>query len=176
MNLVINWDLPQTTISYIHRIGRSGRAGRRGKAITFYTQDDHEYVASIGYIIKQSGCEVPEYVLGLKKPNKKKKKQLKVSAPKREQISTTPIYETVLKNKKKRYILNSKQKIKGKEGAEIAKKNPKLERLNKAKKEKLKRKTKAAKIPGPVSKKRINKLSVKNKFKPNKKTSKVKKK
>lgn len=32
---VINYDVPQTFDSYIHRIGRTGRAGRTGKAFTF---------------------------------------------------------------------------------------------------------------------------------------------
>lgn len=40
INLVINYDFPQTSISYIHRVGRAGRAGRKGKAITFFTIDD----------------------------------------------------------------------------------------------------------------------------------------
>lgn len=40
VNLVVNYDFPPTTISYIHRIGRTGRAGRPGRAITFFTQDD----------------------------------------------------------------------------------------------------------------------------------------
>jgi len=31
---VINWDIPNDSETYIHRIGRTGRAGRRGKAIT----------------------------------------------------------------------------------------------------------------------------------------------
>lgn len=37
---VINFDFPQTPISYIHRVGRTGRAGMTGKAITFFTEED----------------------------------------------------------------------------------------------------------------------------------------
>lgn len=106
VNLVLNWDLPQTTISYIHRVGRAGRAGRRGKAITFYTQEDLEFIGPIGFIIKESGSEVPDFILKLKKPNKKKKKHLRVSVPKREQISTTPKY----KPKKERFKKKNKTK------------------------------------------------------------------
>ena len=34
---VINYDVPDTTEAYIHRIGRTGRVGRTGRAITFVT-------------------------------------------------------------------------------------------------------------------------------------------
>jgi ATP-dependent RNA helicase DeaD len=33
---VINYDLPNNTEIYVHRIGRTGRVGRSGRAITFY--------------------------------------------------------------------------------------------------------------------------------------------
>ncbi len=38
VNLVINYDFPQSVISYIHRIGRTGRAGKNGEALTYFTQ------------------------------------------------------------------------------------------------------------------------------------------
>ena len=37
VNLVVNYDFPQTKEEYIHRIGRAGRVGRHGTAITLYT-------------------------------------------------------------------------------------------------------------------------------------------
>ncbi|KAJ3027323.1 RNA-dependent ATPase rok1 [Rhizophlyctis rosea] len=37
VNLVINYDFPQSVQSYIHRIGRTGRAGRGGEAVTYFT-------------------------------------------------------------------------------------------------------------------------------------------
>ena len=40
VNCVINYDFPQSVISYVHRIGRTGRAGRPGEAITFFTESD----------------------------------------------------------------------------------------------------------------------------------------
>lgn len=40
VKLVINYDFPQSVISYIHRIGRTGRAGREGEAVTLYTDSD----------------------------------------------------------------------------------------------------------------------------------------
>ncbi|MFW6264733.1 MAG: DEAD/DEAH box helicase [Bacillota bacterium] len=40
IELVINYDLPQDTDYYVHRIGRTGRAGRSGRAITFVVGKD----------------------------------------------------------------------------------------------------------------------------------------
>ncbi|KAJ0176385.1 hypothetical protein K1T71_007564 [Dendrolimus kikuchii] len=87
VNLVVNYDFPPSAISYIHRIGRAGRAGQRGRAITFFTQDDVGNLRSIASVMKQSGCDVPEYMLKLKQnPNKRKK--LMKKAPHRDSITT----------------------------------------------------------------------------------------
>ncbi|KAM3957778.1 DExD-box helicase 52 [Aphomia sociella] len=87
VNLVLNYDFPPSAIAYIHRIGRAGRAGQKGRAITFFTQDDVVNLRSIASVMKQSGCEVPEYMLKLKQdPNKRKK--LAKKAPRRDKIST----------------------------------------------------------------------------------------
>ncbi|CAH2095836.1 unnamed protein product [Euphydryas editha] len=87
VNLVINYDFPPSAISYIHRIGRAGRAGQKGRAITFFTQDDVTNLRSIASVMKQSGCQVPEYMLKLKQDPNKRKKLLK-KAPHRDKIST----------------------------------------------------------------------------------------
>lgn len=36
---VLNYDYPNNSEDYVHRIGRTGRAGRKGTAITFFTTD-----------------------------------------------------------------------------------------------------------------------------------------
>jgi hypothetical protein len=36
---VLNYDYPNNSEDYIHRIGRTGRAGQTGTAITFFTTD-----------------------------------------------------------------------------------------------------------------------------------------
>ena len=87
VNLVLNYDFPQTAISYIHRIGRSGRAGNIGKAVTFFTDNDLPFLRSIANIIREAGCEVPDYMLKLKKPSKKAKRLLASKAPKRKKIN-----------------------------------------------------------------------------------------
>jgi len=40
VNVVINFDFPRTTETYLHRIGRSGRFGHRGLAINLLTPKD----------------------------------------------------------------------------------------------------------------------------------------
>lgn len=44
---VINYDVPDTSDAYIHRIGRTGRAERNGAAFTLMTPDDSAQVAAI---------------------------------------------------------------------------------------------------------------------------------
>jgi len=38
---IYNYDVPKTSIEYIHRIGRTARAGENGSAITLLTEPDH---------------------------------------------------------------------------------------------------------------------------------------
>lgn len=47
LQLVINFDLPPSTDTYIHRIGRSGRAGRNGTAVSIATEYEASLVAEI---------------------------------------------------------------------------------------------------------------------------------
>ncbi len=52
IELVINYDLPDETENYIHRIGRTGRAGCPGHAISFATSDQKQDVVNIERLIK----------------------------------------------------------------------------------------------------------------------------
>ena len=52
IELVINYDLPDDSENYIHRIGRTGRAGREGRAITFATPDQGSDVRSIERLMR----------------------------------------------------------------------------------------------------------------------------
>lgn len=40
VNVVINFDFPKYSETYLHRIGRSGRFGHLGLAINFVTDND----------------------------------------------------------------------------------------------------------------------------------------
>ncbi|KAJ2550285.1 RNA-dependent ATPase rok1 [Coemansia sp. RSA 1933] len=110
VNLVINYDFPQSTQSYIHRIGRTGRAGRPGKAITYFTKDDAPYLKTIVNVMRESGCEVPEWMLTLKNPKHADKKKLKKAPIERDSLSTMPKYDLKQQKRKKQIIEQSKAK------------------------------------------------------------------
>jgi ATP-dependent RNA helicase DDX52/ROK1 len=93
VQLVINYDFPQTVQSYIHRIGRTGRSGRAGEAVTFFTKADAPYLKSVVNVMKDSGCDVPEWMLSLKAPSKNQKKNLKFTPVDRQAIKTVTHFD-----------------------------------------------------------------------------------
>jgi ATP-dependent RNA helicase RhlE len=50
---VINYDMPENTDAYIHRIGRTGRVNNNGAALTFVTIADTAMVNSIEHILNK---------------------------------------------------------------------------------------------------------------------------
>ena len=54
ISLVINFDLPDNSDDYVHRIGRTARAGRSGKAISFVTPSEKADVKKIERLIRKS--------------------------------------------------------------------------------------------------------------------------
>lgn len=112
VNLVINYDFPTSSVAYIHRIGRTGRAGRPGKAVTFFTEDDAANLRSIANVMKSSGCEIPEWMLKLKKPGRKSRKKLSKTPPSRSAIKTVSKYDSQKAKRKRELIEASKKKKK----------------------------------------------------------------
>jgi len=53
IELVINYDLPNTPDDYVHRIGRTARAGAAGHAITFASSAELRDVRDIERLIRQ---------------------------------------------------------------------------------------------------------------------------
>jgi ATP-dependent RNA helicase DDX49/DBP8 len=47
VQLVVNYDFPRKTATYVHRVGRTARAGRGGVALSFVTQSDVELVHAV---------------------------------------------------------------------------------------------------------------------------------
>jgi len=62
LNLVINYDLPKSKETYIHRIGRSGRYGRKGVAINLVGQRDLRSLSEIEEHYKVTIDELPQNV------------------------------------------------------------------------------------------------------------------
>lgn len=90
VNLVINYDVPQSSQSYIHRIGRTGRAGRKGKAVTFFSKVDNESVKHVVNVMKQSGQHVEDWMLNMSRMGGNEKQKLKRRPDSRDEISTVP--------------------------------------------------------------------------------------
>ncbi len=68
IELVINFDLPDNSEDYVHRIGRTGRAGHAGKAISFATPDQRGDVLAIERLLRTTlpkskipGFEQPQF-------------------------------------------------------------------------------------------------------------------
>lgn len=54
IELVLNFDLPESSEDYVHRIGRTARAGRNGQAITFASPSEILAVRKIEQLIKKT--------------------------------------------------------------------------------------------------------------------------
>lgn len=54
ISIVINFDLPDCSEDYVHRVGRTGRAGKNGKAISFIEPDEKFKLLSVEKVIKKS--------------------------------------------------------------------------------------------------------------------------
>jgi ATP-dependent RNA helicase RhlE len=51
---VINFDIPETPETYIHRIGRTGRADRKGIAISFFTEKERPLLDAIETLMQKT--------------------------------------------------------------------------------------------------------------------------
>ncbi len=88
IELVVNFDLPDNSEDYVHRIGRTGRAGKKGRAVSFATPQQRYEIRNIEKLIRKtisisklpelSGVEVPQ----LKAANKTSRSHL---PPRREE-------------------------------------------------------------------------------------------
>ncbi len=54
MEMVINYEIPNISETYVHRIGRTGRAGNKGTAVSFCDFEEKAYLKDIEKLIHQS--------------------------------------------------------------------------------------------------------------------------
>jgi len=54
ISLVVNFDFPNSSEDYVHRIGRTGRVGCYGKAISFVTSSEKADIRKIEHLIRKS--------------------------------------------------------------------------------------------------------------------------
>ena len=63
---VVNYELPNVSEDYVHRIGRTGRAGNEGEAISLVCVDEEEFLTNIEKLIKK---DIPKVWLKGFKPD-----------------------------------------------------------------------------------------------------------
>jgi len=63
---VVNYELPNVSEDYVHRIGRTGRAGNAGEAISLVCVDEDEFLVNIEKLIKK---DIPKVWLKGFKPD-----------------------------------------------------------------------------------------------------------
>ena len=148
MNGVVNYDIPNTGASYVHRVGRTGRQGRAGGvAVTLYTKEDIPYVKNVANVIAAServkerdvvadndGEGMQKWLLNaLPKVSKKTKKEMKrkgvesrrttteasgSKGARKMRISTKSGYDRRLENRKKGWVEGSRKRLAQEENAE----------------------------------------------------------
>ena len=103
---VFNFDIPEIPENYIHRIGRTGRADRKGKAISFITERDQEYLEAIEELMHYEipVLQLPEdlKISDILTPDEEPKinmKNIDFKLPKRESTGSA-FHEKIAKNQK----------------------------------------------------------------------------
>ena len=147
LNGVINYDIPNTGASYIHRIGRTGRQGREGGiAVTLYTKEDVPYVKNVANVIavservKEKHTPDDNYGEGMEKwlldtlPNVSKKTKREVRrkgvesrrvtaeglgafGARKVRISTKSGYDRRVENKRKGAVAGSRRRVQKEESS-----------------------------------------------------------
>ena len=63
VNIVVNYDMPDSADSYLHRVGRAGRFGTKGLAVTFVSSaEDSEILNKVQERFEVNITELPEHI------------------------------------------------------------------------------------------------------------------
>ena len=119
---VINFDLPENTENYIHRIGRTGRADKNGLAVTFVSEKDAATMVATEALMQKKlvYSAVPEEVLFTEEILEFEKPKLAIPGkliklPKRDNVGAS-FHEKKAKNKKVNVRYNHKKAMQEKYG------------------------------------------------------------
>ncbi|MDD3120340.1 MAG: DEAD/DEAH box helicase [Candidatus Gracilibacteria bacterium] len=108
---VINYDIPNESETYVHRIGRTGRAGLSGTAISFCDQDEIGYLQDIQKLISKKIDVVEDHDFAMKMPQNPTSTGSKnqVSSSSKKHTSKPKIHNSNPKNQTSRSTQESKK-------------------------------------------------------------------
>ena len=119
---VINFDTPDESENYIHRIGRTGRADKKGIAITFVTPKEKEAKDRIESLMNYTIPTLPlpphleiSLVLTEEEMPKKIVKEIKLKVPKKENVGAA-FHEKSAKNSKVNKKVSRREEMQKKYG------------------------------------------------------------
>ena len=75
IDIVVNYDMPNSIEDYVHRIGRTARAGAKGLSISFITRKETALANDLVKILKASNQEIIPGLLEMGKQNWGNKQQ-----------------------------------------------------------------------------------------------------
>lgn len=79
LNTVVNYDVPRSSIDYLHRVGRVGRQGRPGTAFTLYTEADaQDGMRAIANLAHLAHNPVPDWLRNVKRKKSKAQRTTRV--------------------------------------------------------------------------------------------------
>jgi len=110
---VVNYDMPNLSAEYIHRVGRTGRAGKKGLAVSFVSPDAEGMLKHIEQLLRKA---IPQRRIRGYEPEKRNEGKQRYFEGKKEEI------KGAFGHKKKKAAPKSKKITKRNGGAAAAKK------------------------------------------------------
>jgi len=75
VSVVINYELPQSADTYVHRVGRTGRAGKTGIAFSLVTSKDNVIAPKLVQILENAKAAVPPELAEIAERAHRKRKE-----------------------------------------------------------------------------------------------------
>lgn len=108
LKYVINYDLPESPETYVHRIGRTGRAGNGGKAISLCSFQEKSLLRDIEKVIKKNIKVLENTKYPMIDKTVKEKTQGRKTSQKKQKRSDTSITKRKENSKKSRTFKNER--------------------------------------------------------------------